>query len=194
MSVWEIIATVLGVIGVWLMIRQHMATWPVGIVQVAVSAWVFFDSKLYSDAILQVFYFAIQIYGWWHWLRVRDVTRAELPVTRSSLRGLAVWIVAGAVGTAGWGEFMRRTTDAALPHWDSFILVFSLVSQWLQAQKRIENWLGWIVVNAVAVGVYWVKDLRLFAGLYAVFLGMAVVGYLAWRRTMSARETGSARA
>src|SRR3954464_8345919 len=110
MSVWEITATVLGVLGVWLMIRQNLWTWPVGIVQVAVSAWVFFDSKLYSDAILQIFYFVIQVYGWWHWLRVRDVTKAELPVTRSPVGALLGWIVVGAIGTAGWGEFMRRNT------------------------------------------------------------------------------------
>jgi nicotinamide mononucleotide transporter len=189
MNVWEIIATILGVIGVWLMIRQHMATWPVGIVQVAIFAWVCYGAKLYSDAILQVFYFAIQIYGWWHWLRVRGITRAELPVTRSSPRALAAWIVAGAAGTVAWGEMMRRTTDAAYPHWDAFVLVFSLIAQWLQAQKRIENWVAWIIVDAVEVGVFWAKDLRLFAGLYVVFLGMAVAGHLAWRRTMSASET-----
>ena len=83
-----------------------------------------------------------------------------------------------------WGELMRRTTDAALPHWDAFILIFSLIAQWWQARKHLENWAGWMVVNVVAVGVYWAKDLRLYAALYVVFFAMAVTGHLAWRRAL----------
>jgi nicotinamide mononucleotide transporter len=194
MSVWEIIGTVLGIVGVWLMIRQSLWTWPVGIVQVAISAWVFYESKLYSDVILQLIYVAMQAYGWWHWCRGRDASHAELPVTRLRLRAIAGWIVVGAIATAGWGELMRRKTDAALPHWDAFILAFSLVGQWLQARKRIENWATWMVVNLVAVGVYWAKDLRLFAALYLVFFGLAIAGHLAWRKTMPAGKREDARA
>jgi nicotinamide mononucleotide transporter len=79
---------------------------------------------------------------------------------------------------------MRRTTDAALPHWDAFILVFSLISQWLQARKRLECWTGWVIVNVVAIGVYFAKDLRLTSGLYLIFLLMAVWGWREWRATL----------
>ena len=183
MSVWEIIGTVLGVVGVWLMIRQNIWGWPVGLVQVAVYAWVFYDAKLYSDAILQIFFFAIQAYGWWHWLQGGKATVA-LPVTRLSAAAIAGWIALGAVLTAGWGTFMHRTTDAALPWWDAFILVFSLIAQWLQARKNIENWAGWIIVNTVALGVYWVKDLHLTAGLYGIFWLMALWGWREWRQSL----------
>jgi nicotinamide mononucleotide transporter len=216
MSIWEIIGTVLGVTGVWLMIRQNIWGWPVGLVQVAVYAWVFFDTKLYSDAILQVFFFAIQAYGWWHWLKGNEVRatspapnprsevaappavadggqeeRCALPVTR--LRGAAIagWIALGAVLTTGWGIFMHRTTDAALPWWDAFILVFGLIAQWLQARKNLECWAGWIVVNTVAIGVYWAKDLRLTSGLYLIFWGMALWGWREWRGSIDL-EPGAA--
>lgn len=196
MSVYEIIGTVLGVIGVALMIRQNVWGWPVGIVQVAVYAWVFFEAKLYSDALLQVFFFGIQAYGWWHWLRGKGDTaegagkggrrgEASLPVTRMRGRAVAGWCLVAALATASWGEFMRRSTDAALPHWDAFILVASLIAQWWQARKRLECWAGWMIVNVVAVGVYWAKDLRLTAGLYVIFFAMAVAGHLAWRKTMA---------
>jgi nicotinamide mononucleotide transporter len=185
MSPFEIAGTILGVIGVWLMIVQNVWTWPVGLVQVAIYAWVFYDAKLYSDAILQVFFFVIQAYGWWHWRRSRGQARAELPVTRLGLSARLGWIAVGAVGTIGWGEFMRRSTDAALPHWDAFILSFALIAQWLQARKRIENWTGWIAVNAVGIGVYWAKDLRLTSALYVVFLVMAVLGHVAWKKSMN---------
>jgi nicotinamide mononucleotide transporter len=186
MSSLEIIGTVLGVIGVWLMIRENVWGWPIGLVQVAVSAWVFFDAKLYSDVTLQVFFFAIQAYGWWHWLRGAPGTKTQaspLPITRLTPTALIAWICAGTVATAGWGEFMRRRTDAALPHWDAFILMFSLIAQWWQAQKRLECWAGWMLVNLVAVGVYWAKNLYLYAGLYAVFFAMAVAGHVAWKRS-----------
>lgn len=203
MSPWEIAGTVLGVAGVWLMIRQSIWGWPVGLVQVSVYAWVFFDAKLYSDAILQGFFLVIQAYGWWHWLRgaggerttpSAEETRrggAALPVTRLSGAALAAWVALGAVATAAWGTFMARRTDAALPHWDAFILVFSLIAQWLQARKRLECWAGWIAVNTVAIGVYWAKDLRLTAGLYVIFWGLAVWGWRAWRSSMRQSSGGA---
>ena len=183
MSIWEIIGTVLGVIGVWLMIRQIIWGWPVGLVQVAVYAWVFFDAKLYSDAILQVAFFLIQAYGWWHWWQGRTPVH-ELPVTRLEPAASAGAIAAGAVLAVAWGTLMHRTTDAALPYWDAFILVFSLLAQWLQTRKKLENWPAWIVVNTVAIGVYWAKDLRLTTGLYVIFWLMALWGWREWRRSM----------
>jgi nicotinamide mononucleotide transporter len=196
MSNWEIIGTVLGVIGVGLMIRQNIWGWPVGLVQVAVYVWVFFDAKLYSDTILQAAFFLIQAYGWWHWLRGNKLragsgeqTPAPLPVTRLSGKSIAAWLVAGVVLTAAWGLLMHRTTDAALPWWDAFILVFSLIAQWLQARKNIENWPAWVVVNTVAIGVYWAKDLRLTSGLYLIFWVMALWGWRAWSRTMVEAKT-----
>jgi nicotinamide mononucleotide transporter len=192
MSALEIIGTVLGVIGVWLMIRQNIWGWPVGLVQVAVYAWVFFDARLYSDTILQAAFFLIQAYGWWHWLRGeknRVAGSTVLPITRLSGAAVATWIAVGAVLTAAWGLFMHRTTDAALPWWDAFILVFSLIAQWWQARKNIENWPAWVVVNTVAIGVYWAKDLRLTSGLYLIFWVMALWGWRAWQRAMQEEKT-----
>lgn len=190
MSLAEIAGTVLGVIGVALMVRRNTWGWPVGLVQVALSAWVFLEARLYSDVLLQGFFFAIQAYGWWHWRRGGTAGEGGPPVTRLGGRAVALWAAAGGVATLVWGEVMRRGTDAALPHWDAFILVFSLISQWLQARKRLENWAGWIAVNVVATGVYWARDLRGFAFLYLLFLGMAVWGHVSWRRTWEDSSRG----
>jgi nicotinamide mononucleotide transporter len=182
MSGAEVVATLLGLLGVGLMVRQHVWAWPVGIVQVILSAWVFWESRLYSDVVLQGIFLVLQGYGWWAWIRGRARDGEALPVTRLGGRAAAGFTAAGLLATAAWGEGMRRLTDAALPHADAFILVFSVLAQWLQARKRLESWLGWIAVNVVAVGVYASRGLLLFAGLYAVFLVLAVVGYRAWRR------------
>ena len=189
MSIWEIIGTVLGVIGVVLMIRQNVWGWPVGLVQVAVYAWVFFDAKLYSDALLQIAFFLIQAYGWWHWLRGGSAT-APLPVTRLTPAALAGSAVAGLVLTGAWGTLMHLKTDAAMPWWDAFILVFSLLAQWWQARKILENWPLWVVVNTVAIGVYWAKDLKLTSGLYLIFWALALWGWREWRRSLPALAAG----
>ncbi len=189
MSPAEIAGTILGLIGVALMVRRNAWGWPVGLVQVVISAWVFLDAKLYSDVLLQGFFFAIQAYGWWHW-RTGAVVAGGLPVTRIGGTALAKWAAAGGAATLVWGEVMRRGTDAALPHWDAFILVFSILSQWLQARKRLENWAGWMAVNAVATVVYWARDLRGFALLYLLFLAMAVWGHVAWRRALEETASG----
>lgn len=199
----ELSGAVIGVIGVWLMIRQRVAAWPVGLVQVALYAWIFFQARIYSSALLQGVFFVILLYGWWHWRRGArtgggestavkasaesrvDPSPAadgagELPVTRL---GAAGWFAAVAVGTVvmvAWGLFLGRTTDAVLPFWDAGVLGFSLVAQGLQARKKRENWLFWGGVNAVALGLYFSQGLRVTAALYAVFLGLAVVGWRAW--------------
>ena len=86
---------------------------------------------------------------------------------------------------------LHHATDAALPYWDAFILVFSLIAQWLQARKKLENWPGWLIVNTVAIGVYWAKDLRLTSGLYLIFWLMALWGWREWRRTMMQAAQGA---
>jgi nicotinamide mononucleotide transporter len=185
MSSLEILGTILGVIGVALMIRQNVWGWPVGIVQVSVYAWVFHDAKLYSDAILQGFFCVIQAYGWWHWIR-GGTHSVPLPVSRLSVAAVVSYVILGAAATFAWGRLMATKTDAALPFFDAFILVFSLISQWLQARKKLECWPGWLLVNTVSIGVFWAKDLRITAFLYVLFWGMAAWGWLAWQKSRHA--------
>jgi nicotinamide mononucleotide transporter len=85
---------------------------------------------------------------------------------------------------------MHRHTDAALPRWDAFVLVFSLIAQWWQARKRFENWVAWMVVDAMAIGVYWAKDLKMTSYLYSVYFAMAVAGHIAWKKSMGSDGPG----
>lgn len=180
----EAIATVFGVLAVWLVVRRHILCWPTGLVQVILYVWIFYEAKLYSDMILHVIYIFLQIYGWYNWLH-GGVEKKELPVTVVRPAALGNWALLTVTGTAVWGFLMARFTDASFPYPDAFTTVASLIAQWLTTKKKLESWLFWIVVDVVAVFIYWYKGLYLTTGLYLIFLVLATMGYFAWRKTLS---------
>jgi nicotinamide mononucleotide transporter len=180
----ELFAAIVGAISVWLSVRQNILSWPTAIVNVVLYAIVFYQAKLYADMGLQVVYAGLSVYGWYEWLYGGE-GRTELHVTRTSPR-LAILLAAIALsGAATLGTLLRHTTDAALPYMDSFLSSTSLVAQWMMTRKKLENWLVWIALDVLYVGMFIFKGLYLTAGLYAVFLALAVRGYLDWRRSMA---------
>jgi nicotinamide mononucleotide transporter len=176
----EQFATVLGVAGVWLAMRESLWNFPVGLVQVAIFGWVCFEGKLYSETVLQIFFFAALCYGWWHWSRGATTAQA-LPIQRLSRRELPAWIAGTLALWALWGAGMAQFTDAALPWWDGFVFATSVAAQWLQSRKALENWHGWIIANTVAIGVFWAKGYYWFAVLYFIFWLMSWGGLRAWQ-------------
>lgn len=183
MSIIETIAVIFGLLCVLLTIRQNIWCWPTGLIQVALYIYIFYQVKLYSDLILHIIYVGLQVYGWYHWLWGGQ-NKTVLKVTQTPPAKLAAWIFTTFAGTLSWGWFMSRMTDASVPYGDAFTTVVSLCAQWLMAQKKLESWLFWISVDIVAVGIYYSKDLYMTSGLYAVFMCMAIVGYLSWRKTL----------
>lgn len=182
MTLIELIATIFGLLCVGLTIRQSIWCWPAGLVQVALYVCVFYEAKLYSDVLLHLVYVVLGIYGWYHWLR-GGPREDGLPVTRLAAMPFAGWLLVAAMGAAGLGYLMSRWTDASLPYWDAAIAAMSLVAQYLLARKVLQNWLLWIAVDVVAIGVYGAKGLYITTGLYAVFLVMATMGWFAWKRS-----------
>ena len=181
MTLIEVIAVLFGVACVVLTIRQHIVCWPTGLVMVVLYIWIFYQARLFSDMALQVVYIFMQVYGWVHWSRggARD---NPLPVARLSSRAKVAWGLVAVLGTVGLGYSMNRWAGAALPYWDAFTAVLSLIAQWFLARKILESWLLWITVDIVSIGIYFVKELYLTAGLYAVFLGLATIGLMTWRK------------
>lgn len=186
-SWYEQLATVLGLIGVGLTIRQSIWNFPIGLVQVSLSAVVFYQVRLYADMKLQGFFFMVLCYGWWHWAKPGE-NRVVLPVTRLSIPGRIGCVAAGLAGTGLWGWYLYANTDAAMPFRDAFIASFSILSQWLQARKKLENWTGWMIVNLSAMVVYWMAGLYWFAVLYLLFLVLAIGGHCEWLKSW--REHG----
>lgn len=175
----ELVAVVFGVICVVLTVRQNIWCWPTGLIQVVLFIVIFYQAKLYSDLILHVIYVFMQFYGWYHWLH-GDQNRSTIPVTLLSYRMRLIWPSITIVAAYVLGFVMARYTDASFAYLDAFTTVASLVAQWLMARKKLESWVFWIVVDIVAIGIYWQKELYLTARLYGAFLLLASIGLFAW--------------
>jgi len=181
-SLLELVSFFLSVITVALTIRQIHWGWLFSIVSAALYAAVFFDAKLYGDMGLQVVFILVSIWGWWLWWRGDDES-APLVVTSLSfsqrLLSSFVWLVL----FAALFYFLKNYTDTDVPYADGFLTAGSLLGQFLLSRKKIENWLIWIVVDILYVGLYVYKNLQLTALLYAVFVIMAVMGLRTWSKT-----------
>jgi nicotinamide mononucleotide transporter len=187
MSLLEIAAVVSSALGIWLMTRRALTSWPVTLLACGLYAEVFHQAKLYSDMLLQGVFAAFCIYGWWHWYRgVREegAVRVETLALCGKLGGVAV----GIVGSLLLGSVMARYTDAALPHMDAALTAFSLVAQWWSTRKYLENWMLWIVVDILYTGIFVYKNLYLTAGLYAFFVVLAVLGWRSWRKALAEQQ------
>jgi nicotinamide mononucleotide transporter len=182
----EISGFVTTLVGIWLTTRRLLICWPVVLAADVLYLIVFYRAKLLSDALLQVFFVAFTLYGWWHWWRgVRE--EGEVRVVPLSVRGWIAGLSAGAVGAVLLGWLMVRV-GATLPHLDAALTSYSLVASWWQARKHTANWWLWIVVNLVYIGEYLYKDLRPTAALYLLLVILAVKGLVDWRRAPKANQ------
>ncbi|WP_425229879.1 nicotinamide riboside transporter PnuC [Sphingomonas sp.] len=181
MSLIDLLAAGLTLVNVWLVVRRSLWNYPFGLAAVAVSAAVFWREKLYSDVLLQGFFFLVQFYGWWVWARHREADGAVAVAWLDWRRRLMVAAVTLAA-TLGWGAAMHRYTDAALPWWDAANLMLSVVAQLLMSRRYAENWILWIVVDVEATGLYAAKGLTAFTALYVVLTAMASWGFYSWWR------------
>ena len=183
---WEVLAVITGIISVYLSTRENIWSWPTALVNVSLYFVVFLEAKLYADMGLQVVYFALSLYGWYEWLYGGE-NRTELHVSRAT-RPLGVrLLMIGVASAALLGTVLARFTDAALPYLDSATTSTSLVAQWMMTRKILENWAVWVAVDIVYIGMFVFKRLYLTAGLYAVFLVLAVMGYVQWKRSLAER-------
>jgi nicotinamide mononucleotide transporter len=185
MSPLEIAANAFTALAIVLAGRNNVHTWWTGIVGTALFGWLFYESHLFADVLLQLFFVATGFYGWWKWLRGGD-SGAQLPVTHATVASL-LWIVpAGLAATAGYGALLHHFTSAYAPFFDSAVLVFSVIGQILMMQRRVENWGFWLLVNSIATPLYFSRGLNLTALLYAFFWFNAAVSWRSWRKLAAA--------
>ncbi|HXY38459.1 MAG TPA: nicotinamide riboside transporter PnuC [Vicinamibacteria bacterium] len=185
-SLAEWTGAVLGAVYVWLAIRESPWCWPFGIANVSLFLVVFAHARLYGAAALQALYVALSVYGWYEWLHGGEA-HGRLEVARTPSRWAPPLLAAGVAGSIGLGLALKAHTNEALPWSDAAATAFSLVAQLMATRKWLENWLVWIAVDAVYVGMNLSQGLYAATALYAVFLVMAAFGFRAWRTSLRSR-------
>lgn len=185
MTSLEIAANAFTAVAIVLAGRNSVHTWWTGIIGCTLFGLLFAQSGLYADVVLQVFFVATSLLGWWRWLRGR--AGAPLPVTHAGWRSLGWMVPLGVVATAAYGALLHYYTNAYAPFVDSGVLVFSVIAQLLMMGRRIESWPVWLLVNTIAVPLYASRELYLTAVLYAGFWVNAIVSWIWWRK-LAARD------
>ncbi len=184
----ELFGVVTGILYVILEVKQNRLLWPLGIITSAAYVYIFFTGKFYADMGLQVYYVLISIYGWYYWSR--GGTKSEkgaLRVVRINRQQLFLLFLTFALSWVGIYFVLDRYTDSTVPLGDSFTTALAIVATWMLTRKIIEQWFLWIIANVVSIGLYIYKGLYPTVILYAVYAGMAVYGYMEWKRSMNNR-------
>lgn len=171
-----------------LAIRESLWCWPAAFLSSVLTLVVVFDARLYSEVVLNVYYAAMAIYGWYQWQHGgRSRGAAELPISVWPLR-MHAFAIGGSVALSllvGW--LVSRHTQAAFPYLDAFVTVSSVVTTYLVARKILENWLYWLVIDSLAMYVYWQRQLYFFMALFALYLVLVVIGLARWHRDWRAQ-------
>lgn len=204
MSYLEFFGTILNLTCVWLVARKNIWNWPVGILAVILFGFLFYQLQLYADLFEQGYYLLTGFWGWYAWASVKkpDDARQDIVVKRNSIGANVAWLGGIVVLTALGTWAMTRIhvwlpklfpEPASLPFLDVFTTITSFAAQILLILKRLENWVLWIIVDVIAIGLYWYKEVPLVAMLYAVFLVLATTGLINWHKTYRRENNEDAR-
>ncbi len=179
----ENLGVLTGILYIILSVRQNIWCWIFGIISSGVYLVVFFNSKIYADMSLQLYYVIMGVYGWMHWARVdSSQTKGKLPVLKLNMRSATTLFV---ITTAlffiiAW--VLIQFTDSPVPWIDAFTTSLSFTATWMLARKIIEHWIIWIVVDAVSIGLYFHRGLYSSMLLFGVLTALAIYGYFEWRK------------
>jgi nicotinamide mononucleotide transporter len=177
----ELLGSLTGILCVWLLIRQNIWNWPIGIANNIFYVFVFFKSGLFADMGLQFVYLSIAFYGWWNWLHGGN-NHSELNVARTSPQGLIAYCGITAAATAILYWLLRSFTPSTVPFADGLTTSLFLTAQFMMSRKLVENWWFWIVGDVLVIALYVYKHLYLTTGLYLVMLAMSIVALVEWQR------------
>jgi nicotinamide mononucleotide transporter len=176
----EIIGVISGLLCVYLAAVNNIWNWPMAIISVGIYLFIFFNARLYADMGLQFYFMVMNIYGWYYWSK-KPATEEKTPVALITRKEIILSVIAIIIFTFILGSVLKYT-PASYPYIDSFCTACSLVAQVFLARKVLENWLIWIFVDIINVGVYIFKHLDLTAAMYAIYVGIALLGYIDWKK------------
>lgn len=194
LSYLEFFGVVSGVAAIILSALAHVWSWPIGIINVVLSFFLFLQVQLYPDMLLQVFFFVTNILGWWRWTHPRpgeEDRKNELKVSFLKPGQLILLIVLSTVGTLLLGTAAKNfhalfpsifSKPSASPYLDSFITVMSVITTFYMIQKKVESWIIWLLVDMIATYLYYVRDIKFYSAMYLAFCFIAAFGLWNWIR------------
>lgn len=194
LSLEELLGTLFGLWSVVLAAKGKVSNFPVGIINVIFFFAIFYQVQMYSDMLLQVYFFVISVYGWWKWLNpapneAKD--NLELKISVRNQKENLFLLMGIALGVVGMGTLVKNLNillpaffpqPAAFPYLDSFVAVASIAANYLLAKKKLESWVLWVVVDAFCTVLYYIKDIKLMSLEYLVFFFIASFGFYRWQK------------
>ena len=183
----DVLTTILGLIYIWLEYRAHIALWVVGIIMPALDIYLYWSHGLYGDAGMACYYTIAAIYGYitWRWGKGE---KQELPITHMPLRLYLPTVLFFFIAWAATYYILVTWTNSTVPLLDSFTNALSFVGLWALARKYIEQWWFWIVVDIVCCILYVQKGIPFKAGLYGLYVAIAIAGYFKWKQMMKSEK------
>ncbi|MCC6384807.1 MAG: nicotinamide riboside transporter PnuC [Bacteroidia bacterium] len=178
-EVLEWVGFIFGISGVWLTIRKNIWCFPVGMINVLITAYLVFDKNLFADVIQQIVYFFLLAAGWYMWSR-KGNNEVVIRVSTLKTKDYYFLILLFISGSMMMGWFFKNYSTASLPYADSTATVICFIAQWLIARKKIENWILWMIANPSYIIIYLIKGLPLYAILSFIYFIMAIIGYRQW--------------
>lgn len=189
-SIWEFIAVIFGLLSVWFAKQEKILVYPTGIISVVIYIFICFNYQLFADAGINLFYFVMSVYGWYMWSRKHDK-----PPLKISQNDSKAWIITIGMFAASLVLIITllkyyKASDVEywstfVPYIDTFTTAIFIVGMWLMALKRIENWIFWIIGDSISIPLYIYKGLVFTGFQFFIFLIIAIMGYLAWKKKIS---------
>lgn len=182
MQALEIVGVIVGLLYLYLEYKASRWLWPVGVLMPIVYVWIFFQSKFYADMGINIYYFFASIYGWWKWTKHSSNTDNTFVIRHTPSRQVLPMVGIGLLLFGFISFILVRYTDSPVPYGDSLTTALSIVGMWMLAQKYVEQWGVWFLVNIISSSLYVWKELYFTAGLFGVYAVISVFGYIKWRR------------
>jgi len=187
-STWlEAVAVFFGLLSVWFAKKENILVYPTGIVSVLIYVYICLFAGLYADMGINGFYFIMSVYGWYKWTR-KDQSDHFIPISKNTVKQHVISAIGVIVFFFILQFVLTNYTDSTVPNWDSATTAIFIVGMWLMALKKIENWIFWIIGDLVSIPLYFHKGLVLTSFQFTVFLVIAILGYLEWRKKLNEQK------
>ena len=177
----EIIAVIFGLLSVWYSTKVNILVYPTGIVSVLIYVYICLMAGLYADMFINGVYFGMSVYGWYNWAHRRENEKV-IPVLFAGAKQNIIAIAVTLVSFFFIQHILKTYTDSTVPTIDAFTTAVFIVGMWLMATKKVENWIYWIIGDIVSIPLYFYKGLVFTSFQYLVFLILAIIGFISWRK------------